>query len=350
MNSRMDPFELRRIGNTHLQVPRLGFGGAPLGDRLEEISEEQAEATVEAAYACGVRYFDTSPWYGNGKSELRLGRVLRPKSRESFALTTKVGRVFFRPRSEESLRRHLRLAELRFDFHFDYTRAGVLRSYEQSLMRLGFNTVDALLIHDLDLGHFGTEEAVEERFQELEAGGGYAALRELKESGEIRAIGAGINYAGMIPRFLKRFGIDFFLVAMPYTLLNQEALEPDLRLCRERGVSVVIGAVFSSGILATGPSEGARYRYAPAPGDVREKAARIRSVCDRHEVPLGAAALQFPLGHPTVVSVIPGANTPEQVRQNLAWLQHPIPPDLWNELKAEGLLAPDAPAPGTNGS
>lgn len=341
----MDPFEQRRIGNTDLRVPLLGFGGAPLGDRLEEISEEQAEATVQAACDAGIRFFDTSPWYGNGKSELRLGRVLRPRPRESFTLTTKVGRVFFRPRSEESLRRHLRLAELRFDFEFDYTRAGVLRSYEQSLMRLGFNTVDALLIHDLDFGHFGTEEAVEARFRELEQGGGYTALRELKQNGEIRAIGAGINCAGMIPRFLERFELDFFLVAMPYTLLNQEALEPDLRLCAERGISVVIGAVFSSGILATGPTVSARYQYAPAPGDVREKAARIRAVCERYDVPLGAAALQFPLGHPTVVSVIPGANIPAQVHQNLAWMRHPIPAELWSELKAEGLLHLDAPAP-----
>ncbi len=339
----MDPLARQKVGRNGFGVSRLGFGGAPLGDRLEETPEAQAEETVEAAYAAGIRYFDTAPWYGNGKSELRLGRVLRTKPRNTFIISTKVGRVYFRPTSEESLRRHLRLAELQFDFRYDYTREGVLRSYEQSLMRLGFNTVDALLIHDLDFGHFDSEEGVAARFAELEQGGGYAALRELKERGEIRAIGAGINYAGMIPRFLERFELDFFLVAMPYTLLNQEALAPDLALCAERGVGVVIGAVFSSGILATGPRPGARYRYQEAEAPVVEKARRIAAVCERHGVPLGAAALQFPLGHRCVGSVIPGANHPAQVEQNLAWMRHPIPTAMWTELKSEGLIHPEAP-------
>lgn len=342
----MDPLSLNSVGSSTLQVSRLGFGGAPLGDRLEETPESQAENTVEAAYAAGIRYFDTAPWYGNGKSELRLGRILRTKPRDTFAISTKVGRVYFRPNSEASLRRHLRLAELQFDFRSDYTRDGVLRSYEQSLMRLGFNTVDALLIHDLDFGHFETEEGVAARFGELEQGGGYAALQDLKARGEIRAIGAGINYTGMIPRFLERFDLDFFLVAMPYTLLSQEALVPELSLCTERGVGIVIGAVFSSGILATGPRPGARYRYREAEAPVVEKARRIAAVCERYGVPLGAAALQFPLGHPCVASVIPGANHPVQVAKNLEWMRLSIPPDLWRELRSEGLIHPEAPVPG----
>jgi D-threo-aldose 1-dehydrogenase len=221
----------------------------------------------------------------------------------------------------------------------------VLRSYEDSLMRLGLTTIDALLIHDLDLRHQKTEAGVAAGFHQLDAGDGHAALAELKAAGEIRAIGAGINHTGMIPRFLERFEIDFFLVAMPYTLLDQPALAAELPLCLERGVSVVIGAVFASGILARGPAEGALYAYKPAEREVIERTRRIDAVCARHGVPLAAAALQFPLHHPAVASVIPGPNSPGQVRANLLHMRRAIPTDLWAELKAERLLDPAAPTP-----
>ena len=234
---------------------------------------------------------------------------------------------------------------LPFDLRFDYTRAGVLRSYEDSLMRLGLNRVDALLIHDLDLRHQKTEEGVRAAFEQLEAGGGYAALAELKAGGEIRAIGAGINHTGMIPRFLERFEIDFFLVAMPYTLLDQPALAEELPLCLERGASVVIGAVFASGILARGPAAGALYAYQPAADDVLERTRRIAAVCARHDVPLAAAALQFPLHHPAVASVIPGPDSPAQVRANLQHMRQVVPADFWAELKAARLIDPAAPTP-----
>lgn len=336
-----DPFALQQIGSTDLHVTRLGFGGAPLADRSQVTPNAQSDATLEAAYAAGIRFFDTSPWYGNGKSEHRLGHVLQEKPRDSFVLTTKVGRLFFRPADFEALRPRLRGNEYAFDYRFDYTREAVLRSYQDSLQRLGMPVVDALLIHDLDRYSCPTDEALAARFGELEAGGGYAALQELKARGEIKAVGAGINHAGMIPLFLERFDLDFFLVAMPYTLLNQDSLEVDLRLCAERGVSVVIGAVFSSGILAGGPTYGYQ---APQP-EIVEKVQRVRAVCERHEVPVGAAALQFPLAHPSVVSVIPGAVSPEQVHQNIEWLQREIPGEFWSELKAEGLLHPEAPTP-----
>jgi len=337
----MNPFELRQVGQTELRVTRLGFGGAPLADRSQITPNAQSDATLEAAYDAGIRFFDTSPWYGNGKSEHRLGHVLQEKPRDSFVLTTKVGRLFFRPADFDALRPQLRGNEYAFDYRFDYTREAVLRSYEDSLHRLGMPVVDALLIHDLDRHSCPTDEALAARFGELESGGGYAALQELKARGEIKAVGAGINHAGMIPMFLERFELDFFLVAMPYTLLSQESLDVDLRLCQERGVSVVIGAVFSSGILAGGTTYGYR---APEPAVV-EKVQRIHAVCARHDVPVGAAALQFPLAHPSVVSIIPGAVSPEQVHQNIEWLRREIPGSLWAELKAEGLLHPEAPTP-----
>ncbi len=341
----MDPFETRRLGSTGVEVTRLGFGGATLGDAVEVIDEAQADLTVEAAYAAGIGYFDTSPWYGNGKSEHRLGRVLRTKPRGSFVLSTKVGRVYFRPSDPRTFSQARWAGGLPFDLRFDYTRDGVLRSYEDSLMRLGLNTVDALLIHDLDLRHQRTEEGVRASFDQLDAGGGYAALAKLKAQGEIGAIGAGINHTGMIPPFLERFEIDFFLVAMPYTLLDQPALAAELPLCLERGASVVIGAVFASGILARGPDAGALYAYQPAEATVLERTRRIEAVCARHGVPLAAAALQFPLHHPATASVIPGPNGPAQVRANLEHMRRTIPADLWAELKAGRLIDPAAPTP-----
>jgi D-threo-aldose 1-dehydrogenase len=345
----MDPFATRAIGRTGLHVTQLGCGGATLGDIREVIPESQADVTLEGAYAAGIGYFDTAPWYGNGRSEHRLGRILGAKPRESYVLSTKIGRVFFRPPDPQaylaSRPAGAAPGALPFDLRFDYTREGVFRSYEDSLQRLGINTVDALLIHDLDLGYHKTEEGVAARLDELDQGGGYAALEELKRRGEIRAIGAGINVLGMIPRFLERFPLDFFLVAMPYTLLEQGALDHELPLCAERGVGVVIGAPFGSGILARGPDAPSTYGYRPAEAPVVERTRRIAAVCARHDVPLGAAALQFPLGHPSVASVIPGPNSPQQVRSNVQWMRTLIPAPLWSELKGEGLLRPDAPVP-----
>ncbi len=341
----MDPFARRAVGRTDLRVTILGCGGATLGDGRETIPEAQADLTVEAAYAAGIGYFDTAPWYGRGKSEHRMGRVLRTKARDSFALSTKVGRVLFRPADPAAVAQELRGGALPFDLRFDYTRDSVRRSYEDSLQRLGLTAVDALLIHDLDFGYHQTEEGVEARLRELAEGGGFAALDDLKRQGEIRAIGAGINQTGMIPRFLERFPLDLFIVAMPYTLLSQEALDHELPLCVERGVSVVIGAPFASGILARGPDDQPTYGYRPAEAPIVERTRRIRAVCDGYGVPLGAAALQFPFGHPAVASIIPGPNAPEHVRANLEWMRVEIPADLWAELKAEGLLRPDAPTP-----
>jgi D-threo-aldose 1-dehydrogenase len=340
----MDPFLQRRIGTTSLHVTQLGFGGASLGDMRETIAETQAGDTIEAAHTAGIGYFDTSPWYGNGKSELRFGHVLRNRPRHTFVLSTKVGRVHRRPSDPDGYRHPAWVGGLPFEPSFDYSRSGVLKSYELSLARLGLNRVEALLIHDLDIRFHKSEEGIARRLDELDGGGGYAALAELKARGEILAIGAGVNLVGMIPRFLQRWPIDFFLVAMPYTLLEQEGLG-ELEICTARGVSIVIGAPYASGILARGPGPGALYRYAPAEPAIVAKAERILQICRRYQVPLAAAALQFPLAHPNVVSVIPGPVKPEEVRQNLAWLSQPIPEALWAELKAERLLRAEAPTP-----
>ena len=343
----MNHMARRRIARTALEVPVLGFGGATLGDAPGAIGEHQALAALEAGYMAGIDYFDTSPWYGNGKSELRFGAVLRDKPRASFILSTKVGRVYAKctdPNHPSQVRWR---GGLTFSPTFDYTREGVLRSYEQSLLRLGLPSVDALLIHDIDEGHQGSAAGVDKRLDELADGGGYEALARLKASGEIAAIGAGVNRIGMIPKFLERFDLDFFLLAMPYTLLCQDALDAELPACLARGVSVVIGAPFASGILASGAVATATYAYQPAPGAMVDKTRQIASVCERHGVPLGAAALQFPLAHPAVASVIPGPNSADQVRANVKWIAHAIPAAFWEELKEKGLLRKDAPVPST---
>jgi D-threo-aldose 1-dehydrogenase len=340
----MDPFLRRRIGKTTLEVTQLGMGGASLGDMRETIPEAQATATLEAAHAAGIGYFDTSPWYGNGKSELRFGHVLRTKPRDSFVISTKVGRVHSRPADPDSYKHPGWAGGLPFEPRFDYTREGVLKSYEMSLARLGLNRVEALLIHDLDPRHQRSEEGVAASLGQLDSGGGYRALADLKAQDEIAAIGAGVNVIGMIPRFLERWPIDFFLVAMPYTLLEQGGLD-EFEMCAERGASVVIGAPFASGILARGPGPGALYNYRLAVPEIIDRAERIAAVCRRHDVPLPAAALQFPLGHRAVVSVIPGPVSTEEVRQNLAHMRRDIPDALWADLKAESLVRSDAPMP-----
>ena len=345
----MDAFALSTIGASALKLPAFGLGCGTLGDPDEITTEAQAEATLNAAWQRGVRYFDTAPWYGNTKSEHRVGHFLRQMPRAEFSVSTKVGRTYHRPHDltafQSSPWKQRWAGGLDFDLTFDYTREGILRSYEDSLQRLGLNRVDALVIHDLDPRHQKSEEGVQAGLAALEAGGGYAVLADLKQAGEIQAIGAGINHVGMIPRFLERFEIDYFLVAMPYTLLDQDALADELPLCEARGVSVVIGAVFASGVLATGMQASAQYAYKPVEPAVAERVRGIEAVCARHGVLLAAAALQFPAAHPAVASVIPGANSPRQVQANLDGFAAEIPSAFWQELKERKLISAHAPVP-----
>jgi D-threo-aldose 1-dehydrogenase len=259
-------------------------------------------------------------------------------------LSTKIGRILKAPPRPERFDTGFWAGGLHYDHVFDYTYDGIMRAFEDSLQRLRLNRIDLLLIHDLDFWHHRTELAVGAYLGQL-IGGGFRALEALRAGGAIRGIGAGINELGMMTRFLDHFDMDFFLVALPYTLLDQEVLDAELPYCERRGVGIVIGAVFSSGILATGAVPGAKYKYADATPEILEKVRRIEAVCARHKVPLTAAALQFPFGHPCVASVIPGAFAPKQLEQNLAAMRHPVPPDLWAALKRERLLREDAPVP-----
>lgn len=339
----MGTIPTRRIGKTDLMVTTLGFGSAPLGDLFELVSEQRAQDILQAAWDVGVRYYDTSPFYGHGKSEQRVGYFARQQPYQDYAISTKVGRVFKATQSIETFKSDLWSGPLPFEFHYDYSYDGIMRSFEDSLTRMGLHDVELLLIHDLD--HlFHTESQFQARINQLITSG-WRALEELKSAGMIRAIGAGLNKEGFIPRFLDLFPLDFFILAMPYTLLDQKALDDEFPRCAAAGVTVVIGSVFASGILATGPVEGALYAYAPAPPEIMEKTRRIQAVCARHSVPLPAAAMQFLLGHPVVSAVIPGALKPEHLHANIGHFQDPIPTDLWAELKHEGLIREDAPTP-----
>ena len=340
----MNPLPTRQLGATGLSVSVLGLGGAPLGELFEAIPEARAQDIVRTAWEGGIRFYDTAPWYGHGQSEHRMGHFLRQQPRQDFALSTKVGRVY-RPADSPKFRTPPWVGGLPFELRFDYTYDGIMRSWEDSLMRLGLNRVELLVIHDLDVGYHGAGEVLQNYRKDLESGG-IRALEELKSAGAIRGIGAGINDAGLVPYFLEAFELDFLLMAMPYTLLDQGPLKNTLPDCARKGVSIVIGSPFASGILATGPIEGAVYNYAPAEPAVIEKTRRIEAVCESHDVSLQAAAVQFPLGHASVVSVIPGATRPDHVTSNLENLKTIIPGSLWSDLKNEGLLAPDAPLPG----
>ena len=340
----MDPFATRRLGRTDVALTQLGFGAAPLGDLFTKVTEADAAATLQSAWEEGVRYFDTAPWYGRGQSEHRVGRALYDRPRDDFVLSTKVGRVLRASRDAERFDRGFWTGGLAFPHRFDYSYDGIMRAYEDSQQRLGIPRIDLLVIHDLDLWHHRTPALVGAMLAQL-GSSGWRALDELREAGLVRGIGAGVNEPGMIPRFLDLVDLDFFLVALPYTLLDQDVLDVEFPACVARGIGFVIGAVFASGILATGAVAGAKYAYADPPPEIAARVARIEAVCARHAVPLPAAALQFPLGHAAVASVIPGALNPAQVRRNVASFRHPIPSALWAELKHEGLLREEAPVP-----
>src|ERR1700684_441389 len=280
----------RRLGRTGVAVTELGLGTAPLGENWDIIEEEEAGATLAAAWDGGVRYFDTSPWYGKGQAEQRVGRALYREPRDEFAISSKIGRLLRRPLKPGPFEQGEWLGGLKFDAVFDYSYDGVMRSFEDSLQRLGVNRIDVLLIHDLDTWHFKTEAKVGPYMNQLYTSG-WRALAELRDQGVIKGIGAGFNTMGTIPRYLDLFDIDFFLIAMRYTLLEQDVLDLEFPRGPERGVGIVIGGPYNSGITATGSGPKAMYNYQPASPEIQAHVQKIEAVCARHGVPLAAAAL-----------------------------------------------------------
>lgn len=333
----------RKVADTTLHLPAFGMGTAHLGELYGTVDEGASRATLKAAWDGGVRYYDTAPWYGRGLAEHRLGGFLRTKPRDEFLITTKVGRTLHRPADPGTFDRGPWVGGLNFEVNFDYSYDGIMRSYEQALQRLALDTVDALVIHDLD-SLFHDEETIAAHTKDLSETG-MKALGELKSNGDIAAFGMGINMKEQLANLAQKVDLDFVLVAMPYTLIDQDSLHSGMKACVDRNISVIIGAPFASGILATGSAGAAHYNYGPADVDVIEKVRRIESVCGVHGVSLQAAALQFPLAHPGTAAIIPGAAKPEELTANIASLDVRIPPEFWDELKSQSLLDPDAPVP-----
>jgi D-threo-aldose 1-dehydrogenase len=322
------------LGGSAVGVTQLALGCASIGNLYRPVTDEAAFATVEAAWDSGIRTFDTAPHYGLGLSERRLGAALRGRPRNTYTVSTKVGRLLM-PNPEGGSGDDLAHGFAVPATHrrvWDFTTDGVLRSLEASLDRLGLDRIDIALLHDPD-DH--AEQALREA---------YPALERLRAEGVVGAIGVGTNQSALPARFLHETDIDVVLLAGRYTLLEQDGLADLLPAATARGRSVIIGGVFNSGLL-TAPRPGATYDYAAAPQAMLDRALRLLAVTERHVVPLRAAALRFPFGHPAVASVLTGARSPDEVRDTVEQLRRPIPDALWDELRAEELLAPGAPVP-----
>lgn len=320
------------IARAGIVLPPLGLGGAAIGGLYEEVADDQAVATVHRALGLGLTYLDTAPHYGLGESERRLGLALAGMPRDGYVISTKVGRRL-RPRAPdevvdgESYAGGPPLARV-----WDFSRQGVIRSLHESLERLGLERVDLLYVHDPD---HHEPEAVASAFP---------ALAQLRADGVIGAIGAGMNQAEMLARFVSAVDLDVVLVAGRYSLLDQSALVELLPACAARGVAVVVGGALNSGLLAD-PRPGAPFDYRPAPASLVQRAASMREVCAAHDTTLLAAALQFPLAHPAVESVLVGARSPAEVEANAEAFATPVPAAAWEALRRAGLLDPDVPVP-----
>ncbi len=307
---------LRSIGKTSLRVPRFGLGTAPLThpEYLRTVSWDEASNTVLYALSQGIKFIDTAPYYGSGNSELLLGNALKAVPRDSYVLATKVGR----------------LVVLGEKSYFAYTREGILRSIDESLERLQADRIDIFHLHDPDNYY---REALDIAFPILD---------DLRRQGTIRAIGAGMNQWQMLQKFAENADFDCFLLAGRYTLLEQESLG-FLEMCVQKQISILLGGIYNSGILATGPVPGATYNYAVAQPSIVERVRRIEDICQRHHVPLRIAALHFAAAHPAITSLIVGMQTPAEVDSLISDWQTPIPGDLWDDLQQQGLLDHNAP-------
>jgi D-threo-aldose 1-dehydrogenase len=324
-----NPLDSVEIRNTGVRVTRVGLGGAPLGGLFADVGIEAAATTVLKAHELGVRYFDTAPLYGSGRSELAYAEALRQLDRNEFVISTKVGRVLVPVENPPESEQFMNLPAM--EPVFDFSRDGVLRSLEDSLERLALDRIDIALIHDPD-DHY--QQAI---------GEAYPVLADLRSQGVIRAIGAGMNQWQMLADLAREGDFDCFLLAGRYTLLDPSGLAELLPLCAEKGIGIILGGPYNSGILASDLSSSVTYDYMAAPPGILAQARSMKAVCDRYDVPLKAAALQFGLAHPAVVSTIPGARSIDEVAENLEMAVFHIPADLWAELCDEGLIPHEAP-------
>ena len=357
------PLARRALGRTGLEVTVLGFGTAPLGNLFEHLDEATAHAATLEALDRGINLFDTAPLYGHGLAELRVGAALREGQhrhpREDLVVSTKVGRWMDPHEKPVGAMTPAKPKDASADTAavispgfvgalphravFDYSHDGTLRSIEQSLLRLGLDRLDIVLIHDVDVWTHGAA-SIDARFKEA-MDGAYRALERLRSEGVVKAIGVGVNESEMCERFAHAGDFDTMLLAGRYSLLEQPALDTFLPLAQAKGIAILLGGVFNSGILATGAVPGARYNYREAPPEVMARVQRIEAVCAAHGVKLVDAALQFALAHPAVSSLVLGAVTPIEVQRNLVSLRASVPAAFWSAMREQGLLAANAPTP-----
>jgi len=335
----------RKLGRSALTVTEIGFGSAPIGNFRFDTTDDDAHAALTAAWAAGGRLFDTSPYYGYGRAELRVGRFLQGVPRQDYVLSTKVGR-WLRPLRPTDDVTSLRKGGLPFFPTLDYSYEGAMRSLEQSYLRLGLDRIDIALIHDVDAFTHGSDAAAQPHFDAAMAGA-YRALDELRRNGQLGAIGAGVNDTRWCRRLVEAGDFDCMMLAGQYTLLEHSAQTLALlELCREKQVSLLMAGVFNSGILAAGSGSGAAYNYQAAPVAVVERLRQIESVAAAHAVPLAAAAIQFALAHPVVAAAVLGATSAGEVAANFAACRQPIPRGFWDSLRDAGLIDRSAPLPG----
>jgi D-threo-aldose 1-dehydrogenase len=330
-------FETRHLGRTLLKVTVLGLGSGTIGGHRIPVTREEGEAVVTAAWSAGVRYFDTAPFYGFGKACRIVGDALRELPRDDWVLSTKAGRLL-RPRTEVSSQDALQ-HPMPFEDIFDYSYDGIMRSFEDSLQRLGLARIDILYVHDIGARQHGDDAHPE--IMRIFRNGGYRALEQLRASRELGAIGIGVNEREVLLEAIEWGDWDVFLLAGRYTLLEQTPLEDLLPRCLQSGIAVIIGAPFNTGILAGRDT----WNYRSPPREIVDQVNAIRAICDDHQVPLVAAALQFPLAHPAVAAVLPGPRGVTEFEVDARLLRYPIPPALWADLRDAELLHPDAPTP-----
>jgi D-threo-aldose 1-dehydrogenase len=330
--------QTRTIGRTGLAVTEYSFGTAPLGGLYRACPRDIAMATLETAWEAGLRYFDTAPWYGFGLAERYVGDFLRGKPSGSYVLSTKVGRVMM-PVPDDKVPSYGFVDPLPFDARYDYSYDGIMRCVELSYARLGLNRIDILYVHDIGVYTHGAERNAVYLRQLLDSG--IKALEELKSTGVISAFGLGVNEVPVCLDVMRHADLDCILLAGRYTLLDRSAVEELLPLCGEKGTSLVVGGVFNSGILATGPVEGAHFDYMPATPEVAAKVGAMMDIAGKRGVPLAAPALRFPLEHPAVASVLLGTARPESLRRNMALAAMDLPADIYGDFEPHTLVAPE---------
>ena len=338
----MFKMQKRKLGNTNIHLSSLGFGAAPIGDLFENLDERSCYNILENAYNSNFNLFDTSPFYGNGLSEHRTGNFLKTIDEESYFLSTKVGR-YLTPEKNQNIDRGAWAGGLNFKLNLDYSYDGAMRSFEQSLLRLAVSKIDICLIHDVDKFTFGNEV---DYYFKLAMNGAYKAIQKLKEEKVIKAIGVGLNDADICAKFANEGDFDCMVLAGRYSLLEHEsALNDFFPIVNKNNIGIILAGVFNSGILAKGIGDNVTYNYDKIPNHIRDKYIIVSEVCDRYNVPVPAAALQFSYANKLISSMILGMDRVEQIKQNISFFNHSIPNDLWNELIEKKIIDERCPTP-----